>query len=183
MIKKTALILFTLALSSTAYSQSFDSIDECQALKSSVRAAIAESDALDTLLAPNPDLTDEIYLAQLYEGVKILSKSGESFFKAADEHESVCRTQLKQVNKIEEIRVVYDWYLEPTKRAYQFFKRAREAAIQLHRQADVDAFNTMMTEYDAAVMKLVAVCQADLENSPQLATCTALSAKLSDTLK
>ena len=182
-MKKLLFTLLAVCASSTAYAQSFDSIDECQALKKSVRSAIEESAPLEALLTPNNDLVDEIYLSQLYEGVKILSKSGESFFKAAEDHESACRTALRQANKIDEIRVIYDWYLEPTKRAYQFFKRAREAAIQLHRQADVDAFNAMMTEYDAAVMKLVAVCQSDLENSSNLSTCTALSSKLADTLK
>ena len=56
-------------------------------------------------------------------------------------------------------------------------------AVQLNRQADVDVFNATMTEYDAAIMKLVSVCESDLANTPSAASCAALSAKLSDALQ
>ena len=105
------------------------------------------------------------------------------FFKASDSHESDCKTRLTQAGKLDEVRKIYDWYLEPTQIAYQFFKRARDAAISLNRQQDVDTFSKTMTEYDAAIMKLVGVCESDLANSPHAATCTALQTKLTDVLK
>ena len=173
-------ILITLPV--TAKAQSFETIDDCRALQNEVKAAVEESSGLDKLLTAT-DLKTEDYLEQLYSGVKILSKTGEMFFKAADNHESACKTRLRQVNKIEEIRAIYDWYLEPSQKAYQFFRRAREAAVKLNRQSDVDSFNAMMTEYDAAIMKLADVCKSDLENTPSVNTCDQLAAKLTDVLK
>ena len=166
----------------TAFAQAFDSVEDCRALRSEVSAAIEKSSELDSLL-DTPKISQESYLEQLYSGVKILSQAGEAFFKAADNHESACKTGLRQAGKIEEIRVIYDWYLEPSQKAYQFFHRAREVAIQLNRQADVDTFNEIMTEYDAAIMKIADVCKSDLENTPAFFTCTHLEAKLADTLK
>lgn len=160
----------------------FDSIDSCKSLQQEIAAAIEESNGLSSLLT-DKSITQKDYLTQLYEGVKLLSKTGEMFFKASESHESDCKTFLKQAGKIEEIRKIYDWYLEPTQHAYQFFKRAREAAVSLNRQKDVDAFNESMTQFDAAIMKLVGVCESDLASTPQAATCTALSTKLSDILK
>lgn len=181
-MKRILLAVALAVVPGTAWAQSFETIDDCQALRESVTAAVEEAHGLDRLLT-DKGLSVENYLSQLYEGVKLLSKSGEMFFKAADDHESSCRTRLTQVNKLEEIRTIYDWYLEPTRSAYQFFKRAREMAVSLNRQGDVDAFNTMMTEYDAAVMKLVAVCESDLADTPYLSTCANLSVKLTDVLK
>ena len=166
----------------TSFAQSFDTIDDCRALRQEINAAVEESAALDALLSAN-DIKTEEYLEQLYSGVKILSKTGEMFFKAADNHESACKTKLRQANKIEEIRVIYDWYLEPSKRAYQFFRRARETTVKLNRQSDVNSFNDMMTEYDSAIMKLADVCKSDLENTKSAETCDQLSAKLVDILK
>ena len=171
-----------LTIPATAMAQSFDTIDDCKSLRQEVTAAVEESKALSGLLT-DQNLTEEAFLAQLYEGVKILSKSGEIFFKASDNHESTCKTMLTNAGKIEEIRHIYDWYLEPSKLAYQFFRRAREAAIRLNRQADVDVFNKTMTEYDEAIMKLVSVCESDLANTPSASTCATLSAKLSDALQ
>ena len=184
-MKKTLLSIILTSLITipvTSYAQSFETIDECRELRQEITAAMEESSGLDELLTAS-DIKSEEYFEQLYSGVKILSKTGEMFFKAADNHESACKTKLRQINKIEEIRAIYDWYLEPSKRAYQFFRRAREAAIKLNRQSDVESFNTMMTEYDAAVMKLADVCKSDLENTQSVHTCDQLAAKLSDVLK
>ena len=165
-----------------ASAQSFDSVEACKSLRDEVTAAVDASKGLSGLLTAK-DLTEARYLEELYEGVKILSSSGEMFFKASDKHESVCKALLSEAGKIEQVRKIYDWYLEPVQAAYQFFRRAREAAILLNRQGDVDVFNTTMTEYDAAVMKLVSVCEGDLANTPSAATCANLSAKLGDVLK
>ena len=170
------------AMAGGSDSPTFDSIDSCKSLQQEIAAAVEESNGLANLLT-DKSITLDDYLSQLYEGVKLLSKTGEMFFKASESHESDCKTFLKQAGKIEEVRKIYDWYLEPTQLAYQFFKRAREAAVSLNRQKDVDAFNESMTQYDAAIMKLVGVCEADLANTPHAATCTALSSKLADILK
>lgn len=180
---RTLLIALSfLIFPASAMAQSFDTIDACKSLRQEVTAAVEESKPLSGLLV-DPSLTEEAFLSQLYEGVKVLSKSGEMFFKASDSHESTCKTMLTNAGKIEEIRQIYDWYLEPSKLAYQFFRRAREAAIKLNRQEDVDVFNATMTEYDAAIMKLVGVCESDLANTPSASTCAALSTKLSDVLQ
>lgn len=173
---------FTLSMPVLAQAQSFDTVDACKNLRQEITAAVEESKPLAGLLTDQA-ITQDKFLAELYEGVKILSKSGEMFFKASDSHESTCKSMLTQASKQEEIRVIYDWYLEPVQIAHAFFYRAREAAIKLNRQADVDAFNATMTEYDAAVMKLVSVCESDLANTPSAATCASLSAKLGDVLK
>ena len=181
-----AVCLFSLipthAMAQDNDSATFNSIDSCKSLRQEITAAIEESQGLSGLLT-DKSITLENYLSQLYDGVKLLSKTGEMFFKASESHESDCKTSLKQTGKLDEVRVVYDWYLEPSRLAYQFLKRAREAAIALNRQKDVDTFNQVMTEYDAAVMKLVGVCESDLANTPHAATCSALSAKLADVLK
>ncbi len=174
--------LALLFLPSTVLAQSFDTVDSCQNLQQEVTAAVEESRGLSSLLTEQ-NLTEEAYLTQLYEGIKILSKSGEMFFKASDSHESTCKTILAEAKKMEQLRGIYDWYLEPVQVAYRFFKRAREAAIRLNRQGDVDVFNSAMTEYDAAIMKLVAVCESDLTGTDYAATCKNLSAKLNDALK
>ena len=176
------LSLILLILPASAMAQSFETVDACKSLQQEVTAAVEEAKPLSGLLT-DENITEAVFLSQLYEGVKILSKSGEMFFKASDSHESTCKTVLTNAGKIEEIRRIYDWYLEPVKAAYQFFRRAREAAIRLNRQADVDVFNATMTEYDAAVMKLVGVCESDLANTPSAATCATLSGKLSDALQ
>ena len=184
MIKKISLFFAaTICMAPmTAFAEGFDSVDDCRALRNEVSAAIEKSSELDTLL-DTPNISLESYLEQLYSGVKILSQTGEAFFKAADNHESACKTSLRQANKIEEIRVIYEWYLEPSQKAYQFFHRAREVAVQLNRQSDVDTFNEIMNEYDAAIMKIADVCKSDLENTPSLPYCSQLAAKLADTLK
>lgn len=165
-----------------AQAQSFDTVDACKSLRQEITAATEESKPLQNLMT-NKAMTKDQFLAELYEGVKILSKSGEMFFKASDSHESTCKSVLLQNNKIEDVRVIYDWYLEPVQLAHAFFHRAREIAIQLNRQADVDAFNNTMSEYHEAVMKLVGVCESDLANTASAATCANLSAKLSEVLK
>ena len=174
-------LTFGMTLPVVAHAQTFDSVAECQTLKSEITATMADARGLESLLVQD-NLGIEDYLSQLYEGVKILTKTGEAFFKAADEHEAACRLKLQQANKIEEIRGIYDWYLEPAKLAYQFFRRARETAVRLNRQADVDALNTIMTEYDDAMMKLVSVCQSDLEGTPHAEMCTQYSARLAEAL-
>ena len=181
-IRSFLISLSILIFPASAMAQSFDTIDACKNLRQEVTAAVEEAKPLSGLLVDS-GLTEEAFLSQLYEGVKILSKSGEMFFKASDSHESTCKTMLTNAGKIEEIRQIYDWYLEPSKQAYQFFRRAREAAIKLNRQADVDVFNATMTEYDAAIMKLVGVCESDLVNTPSASTCAVLSTKLSDVLQ
>lgn len=182
MIRNTIFLFAVLFAPSFAAAQSFDTIDDCKSLQNEVSAAVEASRSLEKLFTSG-SLTEEQYLAQLYEGVQKLSSSGQMFFKASDNHESTCRTILTEAGKIEQIRVIYDWYLEPVKLAYHFFKRAREAAVQLNRQGDVDTFNTTMTEYDAAVMKLVSVCESDLAGTPSASTCAQLSTKLGDVLK
>ncbi len=181
-MKKTLLCLGLILMPSYAMAQSFETVDACQSLKNEVTAAVEEARPLSSLFAEE-NITEEQYLAQLYQGVQLLSASGQMFFKASDSHESTCRTVLSESGKIEQIRVIYDWYLEPVKMAYQFFKRAREAAVRLNRQGDVDVFNTTMTEYDSAVMKLVSVCESDLAGTSHAATCSELSARLGDVLK
>jgi hypothetical protein len=171
-----------LAMPCLAQAQSFETVDACKNLRQEITAAVEASKPLAGLLTDKA-ITQEKFLAELYEGVKVLSKSGEMFFKASDSHESTCKSMLTQAGKQEEIRMIYDWYLEPVQIAHAFFHRAREAAIHLNRQADVDAFNTTMSEYDAAVMKLVGVCESDLANTPSASTCSQLSAKLGDVLK
>ena len=173
---------FFMAMPVMAHAQSFETVDACKNLRQEVTAAVEEAKPLAGLLTDKA-ITQDKFLAELYEGVKVLSKSGEMFFKASDSHESTCKSMLIQANKQEEIRNIYDWYLEPVQMAHAFFHRAREAAIQLNRQADVDAFSAAMTEYDAAVMKLVGVCESDLAGTPAATTCATLSAKLGDILK
>ena len=167
---------------SVSYAQSFSSVESCVMLKSGVESAVKQADNLSMLLT-DETLTEEAYLSQLYDGIKVLTSSGEMLFQASDKYESTCKAVLTEAKKIEEVRVIYDWYLEPVKVAYQFFRRAREAAIRLNRQGDVDVFNTTMTEYDAAVMKLVSVCESDLKDTPSASTCSELSARLGDILK
>lgn len=171
-----------LAMPAAAWAQSFDAIDACKELRSEVTAAVDASKGLSGLMS-DKEMTEAQYLEQLYEGVKILSNSGEMFFKASDKHESACKAMLSEAGKIEQVREIYDWYLEPVQVAYQFFRRAREAAVRLNRQGDVDVFQTTMVEYDAAVMKLVSVCESDLAGTPSAGTCAGLSAKLGDALK
>lgn len=177
----------TLALSfflfsSSSLAQTVETIDPCKALHQEVTAAVEESAPLDHLLT-DTQLPADSYLSQLYDGIRILSKSGEMFFKAADAHEEACKSALKKANNLNELAQIYDWYLAPAGRAYQFFKRARQAAVALNRQDDVDTFNKTMTEYDQAVMKLVGVCQSDLAQTEKAASCTALSVRLSEALR
>ncbi|MBR4984722.1 MAG: hypothetical protein IKY83_03150 [Proteobacteria bacterium] len=162
--------------------QSFETIDACKSLRQEVTAAVEASSGLSSLMT-DKSLTEAQYLEQLYEGVKILSGSGEMFFKASDSHESACKAMLSEAGQLAQVREIYDWYLEPVQAAYQFFRRAREAAVRLNRQGDVDVFSKTMTEYDAAVMKLVSVCEGDLANTASASTCAGLSAKLGDALK
>ena len=180
-MKKYLFAILIIVAPSTCYAQSFETVDACKSLQKEVAAAVEESRSLTSLMTKE-DMSEAEYLSQLYEGVKILSKSGEMFFKASDSHESTCKTVLREKGKIADVRTIYDWYLEPVHAAYQFFRRAREAAVRLNRQEDVNAFNATMTEYDASIMKLVGVCESDLAGLPEASTCANLSAKLSDAL-
>ena len=175
----SAALLF---LPTTALADPFDSVESCHRLRIEVEHAASVAAGIDNLLT-SPDLTAEQFLSQLYEGVKILSSSGEMFFRASDENESACKDALHQQNAIGEFIVVYDLYLKPVKQAYQFFRRAREAAVRLNRQNDVDAFNAAMTEYDDAIMKLADNCRSVMGDSPAKAQCASLSARLSEALE
>lgn len=179
-------ILFTtilLLVATNAFAQdTFTTIESCNQLKLEIEHAVKTAAGLETLLT-DETLGEEQYLSQLYEGVKILSLSGEMFFRASDRNESTCKNVLNEKNKIEEFIGVYDLYLKPSQMAYQFFRRAREAAIRLNRQHDVEKFNTAMTEYDSAVMKLASVCESDLAGSTAVSQCASLNARLADTLK
>lgn len=159
-----------------------ETVDSCGSLRQEILASAEVAAGLDKLL--EGDVADaSVYLSQLYDGVKILSQSGEMFFKAADSHEPACKSKLLEAGKLQEVRAIYDWYLEPVKSASQFFHRARQAAVRFNRQGDVDAFNEIMVEYAASVMKLVGACESDLGGSALAPECATLSATLSDALK
>ncbi len=181
-MKKAIIFAAMMLFPVSGMAQSFDSVDACKSLRNEVSAAVEAAKPLETLLV-SEQVTESEYLAQLYEGVKVLSKSGEMFFKASDSHESACKTILTQGEKQGELRQIYEWYLEPVRAAYQFFKRAREAAVKLNRQSDVDMFSSTMTEYDAAVMKLVGVCESDLAGTEYAKGCASLSTRLGDALR
>lgn len=181
-MKKTLFFVAMMCFPVSGMAQSFDSVDSCKSLRNEVSAAVEAARPLEGLLV-SAQMTESEYLSQLYEGVKVLSKSGEMFFKASDSHESGCKTVLTQGEKQGELVQIYEWYLEPVQVAYQFFKRAREAAVKLNRQEDVDMFSQTMTEYDAAVMKLAGVCESDLAGTEYAKGCATLSARLGDALK
>jgi len=173
--------LFFLAVPA-ATAQSFDSIDECVNLKKVVSQAVSEAKPIDDLLTDN-SITAEKYLEELYSAVQILSKSGETFFRAADLYESSCETALKNANHIAEMRNVYDWYLEPVKQAYSFFARARAQAIRLGRQKDVETFIKAMREYEDSILKIAAQCESTLAGTDAATSCRTLSSKLEDAVK
>ena len=179
------MLIFLFGIVPSAYAQSnntFDSIESCRNLKAKVSAAVEEAKPIDALLRDENMATDT-YLEQLYQSIQILSKSGEMFFKASDEYESDCQTALTQAGQLAEMRKVYDWYLEPVKQAYQFFRRAKAIAIHQNRQKDVETFVKAMREYEDSVMKIAATCESTLEGTPAAASCRQLSSKLEDALK
>ena len=162
-----------------AFGQTVGTVDACQNLRNEITAATEASGALNTLMQTEGE---EKYLNDLYEGVKSLSATGEMFFKASDSHEVACKEALKKEGKLDELLAMYDWYLEPAQQAYRFFHRARAAAIHLKHQEDVDTLTSTIVEYQSAVMKLVGVCESDLEGTPQKAGCASLSAKLAEAI-
>ena len=163
-----------------AFGQTVGTVDACQNLRNEITAATEASGARNTLMQTEGD--EEKYLNDLYEGVKSLSATGEMFFKASDSHEVACKEALKKEGKLDELLAMYDWYLEPAQQAYRFFHRARAAAIHLKHQEDVDTLTSTIVEYQSAVMKLVGVCESDLEGTPQKAGCASLSAKLAEAI-
>lgn len=180
-MKIRTLAIFLSLIPFQAFAQSFETLDPCQALEREITAAKEESAALSKLFENAND--ENAYLADLYEGVKILTKTGEMFFKAADSHETACKDALKAANDFDGLLALYDQYLIPAQAARSFFKNARTAAIALNRQQDVDTLNQTMLEYDATIMQIVAVCENDLANSDKLPLCKAISAKFSDALQ
>lgn len=172
-------LCFAVMMPSLAKAQSLEQVDACKSLRQEITAAGEEARALDSLLSSEVPL--ESYLSQLYEGIKILTKSGEMFFRAADSHETSCKASL--TGNGEGMAALYEMYLEPIQKAHQFFKRGREAAISLKRQSDVDTFTQTMTEYETAVMKLVSACESDMAGLPQAERCKMLAVKLSNAMQ
>ena len=81
-IRILSLLLFLIPLPAVA--QTYETIDACQALDREIAAAQEEAAALSKLFDGTNDET--AYLTDLYEGIKILTKTGEMFFKAARQH-------------------------------------------------------------------------------------------------
>lgn len=185
-MKKIIIASLLFFIPSYVYAQSADpivtinTVDACKSLENEIDAANEESARLDTLLSS--PVTQDVFLNDLYEGIKILTKSGDLFFKAADSHENACKEKLKAAGDYDGILALYDRYLLPVQKARIFFKKAREAAVSLNRQDDVNTFNKTMLEYDSAIMQLVGVCEADLADTPKRDACKSLSAKLGDAL-
>lgn len=178
-IRILSLLLFLIPLPAVA--QTYETIDACQALDREITAAQEEAAALSKLFDGTNDET--AYLTDLYEGIKILTKTGEMFFKAADSHETACKDALKAAKNDDALLALYDRYLMPAQTAKAFFKKARSAAITLNRQGDVDTFNQTMVEFDTTVMQIVGVCETDLAAADKLPLCKAISAKFSDALQ
>lgn len=180
-MKNCILALLLFLIPAAAAAQSYETLDPCDALEREIDAAQEESARLAKLFENANG--EEAYLADLYEGVKILARTGEMFFKAADSHETACKDKLKAASNADALLALYDRYLLPARAARAFFKKARAAALALNRQGDVDTFNQTMVEYDAAVMQLAGVCESDLAGSDKLSLCKAISVKFSDALQ
>jgi len=181
-LKMFIVVLTLFVLPRAGAAQSLESVDACRNLMQAVAEAVEESKALSSLMTSETP-NEEAYLSELYQGVKILTKSGEMFFRASDNYEAVCKNALREAQKIEAIRGIYDRYLEPIQLAHRFFSRVRAQAIRLGRQDDVDTFSAVIREYEDAVMKLVSVCQSDLAGTASADTCSQLSARIADALR
>lgn len=167
----------------TAFAQSFESNDDCLNFKRDVQATQPELDSLESLFR-HQSISQSQYNADLYEGVKVLSRLGEIFFKASELYEVKCRTGLLEAGKREALVKLYDdWYLSPISAAHHFFKRAREAAIVLGLQSDVDSISKSIQEFETAVLAVSKLCEKDLEGTPQAAHCKELSIRLSEAMK
>jgi len=177
-----SLLLFLGTMTTAQAQNTFESFESCRNLKKSVSAAVEAARPINELLLDD-NISSEQYLEQLYKAVQILSTSGEMFFKASDEYESACQTELTQAGKITEMRKVYDWYLEPIKQAYHFFSRAKAIAIHQNRQNDVQTFVKAMREYEDSVMKIAAMCESTLAGTDAATSCRTLTSKLEDVLK
>ena len=116
-IRILSLLLFLIPLPAVA--QTYETIDACQALDREITAAQEEAAALSKLFDGTNDET--AYLSDLYEGIKILTKTGEMFFKAADSHETACKDALKAAKNDDALLALYDRYLMPAQTAKAFF--------------------------------------------------------------
>ncbi|MFA5624993.1 MAG: hypothetical protein WC966_08080 [Bradymonadales bacterium] len=168
--------VFCILFASTALAQSFDSVEACSSLETAVKKATKISEGLSALLV-DENIVAKDYLAQLYEGSKILSQAGEAFFKASDDYESACRNALLQANAGGELMQLYEIYLQPLDYAQQFFVRAKAAAVSLKRQGDVDSLTQMSAEFQAASLKIIDMCKNDVGEA-NVSGCRALETRL-----
>lgn len=167
----------------SAFAQDFEANADCLNFKRDVQATQVEREGLDTLFNYEK-ISQSQYSADLYEGVKVLSRLGDIFFKASELYEVKCRTGLLEADKREALVKLYDdWYLAPVQAAHRFFKRAREAAIYLGLQSDVDSLNKSIQEFEAAVLAVTKLCEKDLTDTSKIGHCKELSLRLSEAMK
>lgn len=183
---KIAKMILCLAISLmpvSAFAQGFEANDDCLSFKRDVQATQPELDSLESLFQREA-ISQSQYNADLYEGVKVLSRLGEIFFKASELYEVKCRTGLLEAGDRESLVKLYDdWYLSPISAAHGFFKRAREAAIFLGLQSDVDSISKSIQEFESAVLAVSKLCEKDLADTAKVEHCKELSLRLAEAMK